>query len=290
MIGNILIYGLVNAAILLLTALGFSLVFGLSGVANFAHGGIYLGSGLVAWLLLERVGLPLPVAMLVAILLAALVGVALYHFILKPVRGIVLSEVIATFAVGVAILEFFRWRGFVTYEFNLPYLVQGNMRVLGQDIDYQRVIIVGLGVAMAGLLWLFSHKTRIGLALRGMAQDEYTGLSLGIDSDWAAAISLGIGGALAALAAVMVLPLGIISINIGYDVLLISLAVTVVGGLESTTGLMAAALILGFAATLTDTYIGPNWSQVVYLAAITLVLAVKPSGLLGKFKELEERV
>jgi len=289
-LGNIIIYGLVNSAILMLTALGFSLAFGLSGVANFAHGGIYLGSGLVAWILLERVGLPLPVAMILAILLAAAVGVALYRFILKPVRGIVLSEVIATFAVGVAILEFFRWRGFVTYEFNLPPIVSGNVELLGQSIDYQRMIIIGMGVVMAGLLWVFSHKTRIGLALRGMAQDEYTGLSLGIDSDWAAAISLGLGSALAAVAALLILPLGLISINLGYEVILISLAVTVLGGLESTTGLMVAAVILGFAGTLTDTYIGPNWSQVVYLGAITLVLAVRPSGLFGKFKELEERV
>lgn len=290
MIGNILIYGLVNAAVLMLTALGFSLAFGLSGIANFAHGGVYLGSGLVAWILLERVGLPLPLAMFLAIVLAGVFGVALYRFILKPVRGIVLSEVISTFAVGVAILEFFRWRGFVTYEFNLPPLANGSVNIFGNSVDYQRLIIIGLGVAMAGLLWLFSHKTRMGLALRGMAQDEYTGLSLGIDSDWAAAISLGLGSALAAVAALAILPLGLISINIGYEVILISLAVTVLGGLESTTGLMVAAVILGYASTLTDTYIGPNWSQVVYLGAITLVLAFKPSGLLGKFKELEERV
>lgn len=290
MIASIIIYGFVNAAVLLLTALGFSLVFGLSGIANFAHGGVYLGSGLVAWLLLRTVGLPLPVALVLTVLLAGAFGVILYRVILRPVRGIVLSEVIATFAVGVAILEFFRWRGFVTYEFNLPAWVSGSADIAGNSIDYQRLIIIGLALASAVGLWVFSRKTRTGLALRGMAQDEYTALAVGIDSEWAAALSLGLGSSLAALAALAILPLGLISINIGYDVLLLALAVTVVGGLESTTGLMAASLILGFAVTLANTYVGPNWGQVVYLSAIALVLAVKPSGLLGKFKELEERV
>ncbi len=290
MIASIIIYGFVNAAVLLLTALGFSLVFGLSGIANFAHGGVYLGSGLVAWLLLRTVGLPLPVALVLTVLLAGAFGVILYRFILRPVRGIVLSEVIATFAVGVAILEFFRWRGFVTYEFNLPAWVSGSADIAGNSIDYQRLIIIGLALASAVVLWVFSRKTRTGLALRGMAQDERTALAVGIDSEWAAALSLALGSALAALAALAILPLGLISINIGYDVLLLALAVTVVGGLESTTGLMAASLILGFAVTLANTYVGANWGQVVYLSAIALVLAVKPSGLLGKFKELEERV
>lgn len=287
---SVLIYGLVNSAVLMLTALGFSLAFGLSGVANFAHGALYLVSGFLTWILLRSVGIPYVAAIVISILVVALLGAAIYRFILMPVRGIVLAEVIATFAVGVAILEFFRWRGFVTYEFNLPQFVKGGIEIAGVNVDYQRLFIIGIGIGLAIALWFFAHYTKIGLALRGMAQDEYTALSLGIDSDWAAMLGLALGAGLAAIAALAILPLGLISINIGYDVLLVALAVTVLGGLESTTGLMVGSLILGFAMVITSTYIGANWSEVVYLAAIVLVLAIKPSGLFGKFKELEERV
>lgn len=287
---NVLIFGLVNSAILALTAMGFSLTFGLSGVANFAHGGLYLMSGYLSWIMLNRLGLPFILSTVLAVLLTAFLGALIYRLILMPVRGIVLSEVIATFAVGVAILELFRWMGFVTYEFNLKPFARGSVEVAGVSLDYQRLLIIGIGVFMAALLWFFTHRTRIGLALRGMAQDEYTALSLGIESDWAATLSLALGAGLAAVAALSILPLGIISINIGYDVLLIALAVTVLGGLESTTGLVAGAFILGFAMTITSTYLGPHWMEAVYLAAIVLVLAVKPSGLFGKSKELEERV
>ena len=290
MIASILIYGLVNSVILILTALGFSLTFGLSRVANFAHGGIYLLSGLVSWILLKRLGLPYPFSILLTILATGLLGALIYRLLLMRVRGIELSEVIATFAAGVVILEFFRWMGFVTYEFNLPPFVQGQVKILGVFVDYQRLLIIAVGLALAVILWFFSHHTKTGLALRGMAQDEYTALTLGIESDWAAMLSVALGSSLTAVAAVTILPLGIISINVGYDVLLIALAVAVVGGLESTLGLIIAGVILGFSMVVTSNFLGPQWMMVVYLVAIVLVLAIRPSGIMGKFKELEERV
>lgn len=290
MVANLLIYGLVNSVTLILTALGFSLVFGLSGVANFAHGGLYILAGFLAWMLIHYLGLPALLALPLAIILTGILGALIYKFILMPVRGIVLSEVISTFAVGVAILEFFRWRGFTTYDYTLPVFVEGNVNIAGVSIDYQRLLIIGIGLVLAILLWLFTHHTKVGLALRGMSQDEYTALSVGIESDWAAMLSLALGSVLAAIAGIALLPLGIISINMGYDVLLVALAVTVLGGLESTKGLIVGSFIIGYAMIFFSTYVGPQWGQVVYLGAIVLVLAVKPSGLFGKSKELEERV
>jgi branched-chain amino acid transport system permease protein len=285
-----LVFGLVNSVVLMLTALGFSLTFGLSGVANFAHGGIYLLSGFLAWSLVHQLKLPFALAALATIVAAGALGALVYRFVLRPVRGIVLSEVISTFAVGVAVIEFFRWKGFTTYDFTLPPFVSGGIDVLGVSLDYQRLCIVAIGLGLTTLLWAFTRFTRIGLALRGMSQDEYTALSVGIDADWAAMLSLALGSALAAIAAIALLPLGIISINIGYDVLLVALAVTVLGGLESTPGMMIGSLVVGYATALTGNYVGPRWNEVVYLAAIVLVLGVKPSGLLGKSKEIEERV
>ncbi len=290
LLASLLVYGLVNGVVLILTALGFSLTFGLSRVANFAHGGLYLLSGYTAWLLLRRVGLPYPLAVLLAVLFVGLVGALIYRVILMRVRGIELSEVIATFAVGVAILELFRWLGFVTYDFNLPTFISGEVQILGVYVDYQRLIIVAVGILLALTLYIFSRYSRIGLALRAMAQDEYTALTVGIESDWAATLSVAMGASLTALAALVILPLGIISINVGYDVLLVALAVAVVGGLESTLGLMIAGLLLGFAMVAASNWLGPHWMMVVYLVGIILVLAIRPSGILGKFKELEERV
>jgi branched-chain amino acid transport system permease protein len=290
LIASTLVYGLVNSVVLMLTSLGFSLTFGLSGVANFAHGGLYLLSGFVCWLLIHHLHLPLLVAAVVTVAFVGATGAAIYRVVLVSVRGIVLSEVISTFAVGVAIVEFFRWQGFTTYDFSLPPFVRGSVEIAGVSIDWHRVVLVGIGLGLTLAIWAFTHRTKIGLALRGMSQDEATALCVGIESDWAAMLSLALGSALAAVAAITLLPLGIISINIGYDVLLVALAVTVLGGLESTAGMILGSFIIGFAMVITSNYLGPRWGEIVYLAAIVVILGVRPSGLLGQSKELEERV
>ena len=290
MISSMIVYGLVNSVIMALIAIGFSLTFGISGVANFAYGGFYLLSGYLTWMLLNYLGLPLVLAIFITVIVVGLLGFTTYWVILLRVRGIVLSEVIATFALGVGMLEFFRWKGFVTYEFTLPFFIKGGVEIAGVPLDYQRLFIIGIGIALVLFLYFFTHHTRIGLAFRGIAQNERTAISLGIESDWTAALSLALGAAMAAIAAIAILPLGIISINVGYDVLLIAVAIGIVGGLESVPGILVASLILGYAQVITGMYLAPKWMMVVYLAAIVLVLAIKPSGLFGKFKELEERV
>jgi branched-chain amino acid transport system permease protein len=290
MLPSIIIYGLVNSVSLALIAMGFSLTFGISGVANFAYGGFYLLSGFLVWMLLNYLKFPFILAIITTIGAVGFLGFVTYWVILLRVRGIPLSEVIATFALGVGILELFRWMGFVTYEFTLPYFKKGTVMIAGVPVDYQRLFMIGIGLALVLFLYFFTHYTRIGLAFRGIAQNERTAISLGIKSDWTAALSLAFGSAMASVAAIVILPLGIISINQGYEVLLIAVAVGIVGGLESVPGILVASLILGYAQVLTGIYLKPEWMTVVYLAAIVLVLAIKPSGLFGKFKELEERV
>jgi branched-chain amino acid transport system permease protein len=287
---HVIVYGAVSSATIALIAVGFSLTFGFTGVANFAHGALYLLSGYVLWLLLNSAGLPYWPAVALTIALMGAFGAALYRLVIAPVRGIVLSEVIATFALGVAVLEFFRWLGFVTYDYSIPPFVRGTTSILGRSIDYQRIAIVILAVLVtAGLHW-FTRSTKTGRALRAVAQDEYTALSLGIRSEWAATVSVGLGTALAAVAAVAILPLGILSINVGYEALLIALAATVLGGVESLAGLLLGSALLGFTLVVVGVTVGEEWAVLIYLAAIVIMLAVKPSGLLGRTHLLEERV
>jgi branched-chain amino acid transport system permease protein len=160
----------------------------------------------------------------------------------------------------------------------------------GVAVDYQRLFVIGTGIVLVVLLYLFVHHTKIGLAFRGMAQNERTALSVGIESDWIGSLSLACGAALAAVAAVVVLPLGVMESAIGYEVLIYALAVAIIGGLESTSGMIVGSFIIGFGQVATARYLGPKWMIIVPLTAIILVLAVRPSGLFGQFKELEERI
>jgi branched-chain amino acid transport system permease protein len=157
-------------------------------------------------------------------------------------------------------------------------------------VDLQRVALVVVGALLVLFLWLFTRHTRIGLAFRAMAQDEQAAMMLGIDSDFMATLSLALGSALVALAAVVVLPLSFIATESGSNILVSSIAVCILGGLESTAGVVVASLLIGYAQIVTVTYLGPHYQMIVALLAILLTLIVRPSGLFGQQKELEERV
>ncbi|MGD9066693.1 MAG: branched-chain amino acid ABC transporter permease, partial [Desulfobacterales bacterium] len=283
------VYAIVNSVILALMAIGFNLTFGISGVANFAYGALYIFSAYASWMLLNLLGLPYFLSAIVAIILTALLGAMMYRFILLRVRGQALSEVIATFGIGLAILELFRYLGFVGFEYTLPVFIDQSYLIAGAFIDMQRILIVVIGAVLVGSLWLFTHHTSLGLAFRGIAQDERTALSLGIDSDRIATVAVSFGAGLAAVAATIIIPLGSIAPGEGYEVLIKALAVCIIGGLGSTGGVIVASFIIGFAERFTDTFISSHWTMIVSLAAILIVLVVKPSGLFGKQKELEER-
>ncbi|PKN67133.1 MAG: branched-chain amino acid ABC transporter permease [Deltaproteobacteria bacterium HGW-Deltaproteobacteria-15] len=286
----LLIYGTINSVILALYAAGFSLCYGISGIANFAHGALYILSGFTAWNLMNAAGLPFYLSAFLSVIITALVGFLFYWVFLLRVRGMPLAELIVTFAAGVGVLELLMWKGFYGMRYSLPIFMRGGMDIGNVGVDYQRLFVLLTGIVLMALLWLFVHHTRIGLAFRAMAQNERTALSVGIESDWIGSLSLAFGSALAAVAAMVVLPLGMMESVIGLEVLIYALAVAIVGGLESTLGMIAGSFIIGFGQVAAARYIGAKWMIIVPLAAIVLVLVVKPSGLFGKYKELEERV
>jgi branched-chain amino acid transport system permease protein len=265
---EILIYGSIHSISLALIALGFALVYGTCRVPNFAHGALYVICGFITWSFLALI----------------------YQFILIRVRGMAISEIIASYAIGLAILEGLRWGGFKGMTYTLPTFIQGTIFIAGVPVDLHRIVVLICGAALVGSLWLFTHYTRTGLALRGMAQDERAALMLGIDSDHMAVLAMGFGSMLAGLAAVLLLPLGNIVVEAGYNVLILAIAVCIVGGLGSWMGAVLAALLIGFAQILTEVYLGTHFKSVVALLAIIVTLILRPSGLFGRQKELEERV
>jgi branched-chain amino acid transport system permease protein len=284
------IYAIINSAILALTAMGFNLTFGISGVANFAYGAFYVLAAYAIWILIHLAHLPYALAVPVSVAVTTAVGAVMYRFVLMRVKGQALSEVIATFGIGLAILELFRYFGFVGFEYTLPVFSDRSFVIAGTFVDMQRLLIVVIAAALLGLLWLFTHYTHLGLAFRGIAQDERTALTFGMNPDRIAALSVCLGAALAAISATVIVPLGSISPEEGYDVLIKALAVCIIGGLGSSGGVILASFVIGFAERFTDSYIGSHWTMIVSLAALLVVLAVKPSGIFGKQKELEERI
>jgi len=287
---DILIYGIINSFSLALMAIGFTLVYGISRLPNFAHGALYVITGFGVWWFVHKLHLNYLVSILLALALMGMIGAAIYRFILIRVRGMATSEIIATYALGLAILEFLRWGGFKGMTYTLPVFIEGSVNIGGVPVDFQRMMVIGIGIVVVSFMWLFTHFNRTGLALRGMAQDEHAAMMLGIDSDRMAVIAMAMGSILAGLSAIVLLPLGNIVVEAGYNVLILSIAVCIVGGLGSWVGAILAAFMIGFLQIITVAYIQSHFQMVVALLAIIVTLILRPSGFFGKQKELEERV
>lgn len=284
------IYGMVNSCVLVLMAIGFSLTFGISGIANFAYGALYITGAYLCWHFINSFGIWYPLSIVISILVTGMIGVCMYRFILFRVRGIPLSEIIVTFGLGTGLLELYRSVGLTGHSYKLPVFVDGSLELFDVYIDYQRLIILCLGIILLLFLWVFTHYTKIGLAFRGIAQDEETALAFGIEPERTAMASFYIGSCLAALSAISIVPLSLLAVEDGSNVLILVLAVGIVGGLESTLGIIVASLIFGFLQIIFSTYFSPLYSLAITLVSIVMILAIKPSGLFGSSKELEERV
>jgi branched-chain amino acid transport system permease protein len=287
---EILVYGVINSLTLALMALGFTLVYGVSRLPNFAHGALYIIAGFAVWIGLRTLGLNYVLSVLLALVIIGLIGAAMYQSVLIRVRGMATSEIIASYAIGLAILEFLRWLGFKGMTYTLPVFKEGFVMILGVPVDMQRIFIIIIGSLVFVFLWAFTHYTKIGLALRGMAQDERAAMMLGIDSDRMAIVAMALGSILAGVAAFVLLPLGNIAVEAGYNVLILAIAVCIVGGLGSWVGALLASFLIGFLQILTWVYIASQFQIVVALLAIVVTLILKPSGIFGRQKEFEERV
>jgi branched-chain amino acid transport system permease protein len=287
---DLVIYGFINSLKLALIAIGFALVYGVSRLPNFAHGALYILTGFAAWSFLSWLEVPYILSIILSLAVTAAIGAVIYQVVLIRVRGMPVSEIIATYAIGLAILEFLRWAGFRGMTYTLPAFIEGSVTIGGVPVDWQRICIIGIGIGLVILLTLFTHHTKIGLALRAIAQDEGASLMLGIDSDRIATVALALGSGLAALAAILILPLGNITVKAGYDVLIFAIAVCVCGGLGSWGGAVLAAFIIGYAQIITVNYLAPHFHLAVAMLAIIIILIFKPSGFFARQKELEERV
>ena len=323
---EVVIYALVKSITFALFALGFTFAYGVSRLPNFAHGAIFILTGFLAWTFVNDFGMSYLLSMILAVAIAAAIGALIYQFVLIRLRGMPTSEIIASFAFSLIILEGLRIQGigpfkgfigpgyaidpFIVNEYNPvdfsyigirimdAFTIKGaegtlfdpnSINFFGVAIDAQRLVIVAGGILLVAGLWAYTRYTKTGLSLTGIAQDEQAAMMVGVNSDKMAMISLAIGSAFAGIAALLLLPLGNLAVEKGYEVLILALAVCIIGGLGSWTGAVAAAFILGFATNLSTVFFGAMWEDVVLIGTIILILAFKPSGLMGKQKELEER-
>ena len=280
-----------NGCILILVALGLSIVFGLMGIINFAHGIFYMLGAYAGWLNVQLTG-RFWLALFTAPLAVGLVGVLVERGVLQRIYGTKnanFAGVLVTYGLAIMIPDLVRMTfGRPGKPFAMPAALTGSLFRLGEiDVHAYRVFILGVTAALLPLLWLLLNRTNLGLVIRAGTSDNLMVQLLGINVARTWTITYALGAALAAFAGVITAPLVAVSPEMGGLVLIECFIVTVVGGMGTFLGVVAGGLLIGETLAITGMLYDVFADVVIYLA-MALVLLVRPRGLFGQEGMSEE--
>ena len=276
------------AAVLFLIAAGLSLIFGVMGIVNMAHGNFYaLGAYLTAWL----VGLAakaLPAAALFIFLplgavAVALIGLAIEPTLIRPFyRRPEEYQLLVTFGLLLVIDDAIRlvWGGTPLTASTLVDTF-GLVQIGGLPYPVYNVVMIGVGIVAALALWALVYHTKFGVLLRATAQDRRMAAALGIDVGRVYILAFGLGCFMAGLGGAIVVPTQAAVLGMGVEVLVLAFVVVVIGGLGSLEGALVGALVVSALRTITIQF----WEEIelaaLYLIA-AIVLLIRPTGLFGR--------
>lgn len=278
-----LLNGLVFSMLLFIMAAGLSLIFGLMDVVNLAHGSFYLLGGYIGLSIVQRSD-NFWLALLVAPLIVAALGVLIETLFLRRMYGRHrhLDQVLFTFGLALVAADLMRWHwGAYVESIAPPPLLRGQVPIFHLQFPIYRLALIGVGIALALILWLFIERTRLGSILRAGVTDAQMVSALGINVQmvFAGVFALGVG--LAALAGVLGAPVLSIYPGLDFETLIFTLVVVVIGGLGTLRGAFLGSLIIGMADTFGKALI-PQFSLFLIFAVMAGVLLVRPSGLFGR--------
>ncbi len=291
-----LVNGLSLGAIYALIAIGYTMVYGIIGMINFAHGEIYMIGSYIGLITLTAVGVqsgyPLPVllgaALIVSVLVTGLYGWTVERVAYRPLRGGPRLVPLIS-AIGMSIfLQNYVQIGQGARDMSVPVLISGALEFqMGSDftvtIPYSRVIIVGVTLLLMVGLTLFIARSRMGRACRACAEDMGMANLLGIDTNRVISFTFVLGAMLAAVGGVLIaLTIGKLNPYIGFIAGIKAFTAAVLGGIGSIPGAMLGGVLLGLAETFAAGYLPAEYKDVVSFALLVLILLFRPTGLLGK--------
>jgi len=277
--------GLMFAMLYFLFASGLSLVFGLMGVINFAHGALYLVGAYVALVLYQQTfgsGLFF-VALLLAPLAVMLLSMLLEYTTLRPLYGSSpIYQLLLTFGWALVIdnVVVFIW-GPNPLQFPVPPILNGSTEAIGVVFPHYRIFVIVVGVVVAALLYLFLERSRYGLIVRAGMVNRKMVEANGVNVDRAFTLMFGIGGLLAGFAGVIAAPVFGAFPAMGQEILILGFVVVVVGGIGSFMGAMLGAVLIALTRTFGNFFI-PDLSQFILFLLMVTILLLRPGGLFGK--------
>jgi branched-chain amino acid transport system permease protein len=281
-----LLLGLINGAFYAMLSLGLAVIFGMMNIVNFAHGAQYMMGALVAWLLLNFLGIGYWWALLLAPLAVGLTGVVIERLLLRRLYKLDhLYGMLLTFGLALMVQgAFSNWFGSSGQPFAIPAELTGGRNLGFMFLPNYRawVILVSLVVCLS--TWYVIERTKLGAYLRAATENPMLVQAFGIRVPRMIMLTYGAGVALAALAGVLAAPIYQVSPTMGADLLIVVFAVVVIGGMGSIMGSIVTGFLVGLIEGLTKAFY-PELSSTVVFVVMAVVLLIRPAGLFGSKPE-----
>ena len=289
LITDIIISGLISGSVYALLAIGFSLIFGVARIVNFAHTAFYMLAAYCIYFATQKMGFHPMWGMVAAVVLVTLLGIISYKILINPIREHEGAVLIATIALAMIFQEVMSLI-FTGSYLSVPSMIKGYFVIVGVKVFYQQLLTFCMALLIMALLWVLLMRTKLGLAIRSTAQDKEVANLMGINEARVAMMTMGLSVGLAAFTGAVVVPLTILQPHMWMHPLIMMMAVVVLGGLGSLKGSFLGAYILGFAEALV-VFLAPMGAFLkgsVALSVMIVVLLIRPEGLFGVYFE-EER-
>lgn len=290
MVVDILVNGLATSGMYALLAVGFALIFSVARILNMAHTAFYMIAAFLYFLGISFFKLGFAASSAIAVVLTVLLGVICYKLFYERVKEHEQTVMIISIALAMLAQEIFSLRFGGTYHGVDP-IISGFYELGETRISYQHIVaILSTGFILTGV-WIWLSKTRIGNAIRAVAQDAEIANLMGINDRYMCLIVMTLSVLMAAIAGVLMAPIGMVHPHMWTQPIVVVLAAVILGGMGSIGGSLIGAIILGYVETVVaflipgGSFLGPS----VALMIMVLVLMIRPEGLFGVFFE-EERL
>ncbi|MGB6066262.1 MAG: branched-chain amino acid ABC transporter permease [Desulfomonilaceae bacterium] len=276
----LLMNGLIWGLIIALIALGLSLIFGVMGIVNMAHGDLFMLGAVLAFFLLPVTG-NFWIALAAVPLLTAIVTGPMERFVLRPYEGHPAVTMIATVGISFILQQLaLATYGGTPKEIAAP--VDFSVNLLGVSYSGYRLVLAAIAILIITAVYLFLYRTNWGILIRASIQDKQMAAAMGINVSGVLVATFIIGSVLAAVAGVLAAPISQVSYLMGNDMGLLSFIVVIVGGLGSLAGTLIAALGLCSLEGVLASVLSPTEARAAIFVIMIIVLMVRPRGLFGE--------
>ena len=279
--------GLVHAAVLSLIALGLSLVFGVMRIVNVAHGEFFMLGAILAWwvssFVLGNPALGFLLALLVAPLIAGIIAMFSDWLILKHLKYDPEATIIAT----IGILYIIQQAALMTFgpdarPVEQPFNIRLDLYWFG--FSAYKFFVIFSAIILLFCVWLVMVKTKFGLILRATQLDSEIAQAFGIPISTVYSLVFGVGAAIAAVGAVLIVPIQQAHYLMGGEPLLLAFIVVIIGGLGSLKGTVVAAMLIGISDGIISVFFSPNLAKILATLLVVVVLLIRPNGLFGTIR------